>query len=232
MIRLTAQEKQAELTFVKPEHLKRIRESLFEECFQYPDSEHSYVTGMAGVHQAENAALAIEAAHILQRKGYPITEEAIQMGLKRARIPGRFEILKDKKPLLLLDGAHNPDAAYRLRENILSSLSGYYLVFIMGVFADKDYPAIIRNTCDLADEIYAVRAGGTRALPAYELAMAIQEEWKHCIVYTAELKDALNKARQTDGCGKPVAIIVFGSFSYLQQVKEIIEEEEKTDENQ
>ena len=67
-----------------------------------------------GRHQANHAAMAIEIALLLWRRyGYEIADEAIEAGLREAKMPARIEILR-RRPLLLLDGCHNPDGAAAL----------------------------------------------------------------------------------------------------------------------
>jgi dihydrofolate synthase/folylpolyglutamate synthase len=73
-------------------------------------------TPMLGAHQAANGALAAAAALWLTDRA-PVSEAAIRAGLARARIAGRLELLR-RDPVLLIDGAHNPDAARRLRETL------------------------------------------------------------------------------------------------------------------
>ena len=74
-----------------------------------------------------------------------------------------------------MDGAHNPDAARKLRDSIEQYFAGKRLIYINGVFADKDYREIIRITAPLASEIFTVATpGSARALPAE----AWQRPWR------------------------------------------------------
>lgn len=65
--------------------------------------QKSWKTRLIGPHQAQNARLAIEAAKALR-----ISKNSITTGLKRAALPGRFEIVSSS-PTVILDGAHNHD---------------------------------------------------------------------------------------------------------------------------
>ena len=100
-----------------------------------------YRLGIGGACQGDNARLAIEAAMVLQRMGLPkgvdyaITDEAIEAGLRDARLPGRFEILSGK-PMLVLDGAHNPHAAKCLSRT-LDIINGGQWDLIWGMKSDK-----------------------------------------------------------------------------------------------
>ena len=61
---------------------------------------------LTGAYQLKNAATAITALEVLQKKGWHVSEEALRRGLAQVRWPGRFEVLR-RDPVFLLDGAHN-----------------------------------------------------------------------------------------------------------------------------
>jgi len=89
---------------------------------------------LAGDHQKDNAALAVQAALLLDPQ---LDRGAIVAGLARARWPGRLERLGD----VLLDGAHNPEGARALARYLKSLHRPIHLVF--GALADKDVPAML-----------------------------------------------------------------------------------------
>lgn len=74
---------------------------------------YDLVVPFPGVHQAYNAAVVVEAALALCEKGFDISDEAILGGIAGARFPARIEVLS-RRPLVVLDGAHNPDGARAL----------------------------------------------------------------------------------------------------------------------
>lgn len=135
-----AEQKESELFVVSKNDIEIGKEEIGSQLFFY--GKKAYEISMTGKYQAENAALAITAARILRTQGYDVTEEQIVRGVSSMFLPGRFEKIEEK-PLVILDGAHNKEAAERLRENISDTLDGYYRIFIMGVFRDKDYKSII-----------------------------------------------------------------------------------------
>ena len=102
-----------------------------KEVFDYKNLKGLEI-GMLGTHQAENACVAVETALALG-----IGEKAIRTGLLGARNPGRFEILK-KDPLLIFDGAHNPNGMRSLISGLLRYFPDKTPKFILGVMADKD----------------------------------------------------------------------------------------------
>ena len=63
--------------------------------------------GMLGEHQGGNAATAIAAVRVLQRRReFQLSEEAIRIGLAQAKCPARIEIVQER-PTVILDVAHN-----------------------------------------------------------------------------------------------------------------------------
>ncbi|VVC00725.1 UDP-N-acetylmuramoyl-L-alanyl-D-glutamate--2,6-diaminopimelate ligase [uncultured archaeon] len=91
---------------------------------------------MLGPHQVENASLAAAAVLALAEKGVEISEKAIRSGLAKAFWPGRLEIVR-KKPIVLLDGAHNPDGWNRLGE-ALGIFRRKKLIVVFAAMKDKD----------------------------------------------------------------------------------------------
>ena len=93
---------------------------------------------MAGRNQIGNAVTALEIIRVLRRLGYDIPEEAVEQGMEQTVWPGRFSCIGDE-PTFIIDGAHNEDAARKLRESVEMYFPGRRLLCIMGVFKDKEY---------------------------------------------------------------------------------------------
>lgn len=222
---------------VKKDNIKVLESTLKKQRFVYHSTlaRQEYEIQMSGRFQTENGAEAIEVACELIRQGYIIEKNAVKQGLLKAVLPGRFQVIENENPLVLIDGAHNPEAALRLRENITLLLREYHIIFIMGVFADKDYEKVVEITCNLADNIYTVKADGKRALDANILAQCVRSYGKEA--YPAEsipkaLKLAVSKAEKlTAETGRKSAVICFGSFSFLKYIKAAVEDRRKNNEN-
>jgi dihydrofolate synthase/folylpolyglutamate synthase len=127
--------------------------------------------GLPGRYQADNAALALAAAEILNRSGVPIDGAALQSGIAAARWPGRLETVPGSPPLLL-DGAHNAAGAAALVE-ALADYRYARLLLVVGVMADKDVQEIVSPLASLATTCYCVTPAVERALDAAELARMI-----------------------------------------------------------
>lgn len=125
--------------------------------------------GLIGTHQANHAAMAVEIALALWREfGYEISDEAILRGLESARMPARIEVLR-RRPLLLLDGCHNPDGAAVLAQTLDKAGYEENLVGVLGVLADKDYKKMLELLAPAFAKFYTVTPNCPRALSAEAL---------------------------------------------------------------
>lgn len=172
---------------------------------------------MAGSYQAENAALAAAVLFSLRTYGYSLTEDDIRKGLEAAVWPGRFECIC-KRPLFYIDGAHNPDAAARLKESLLAHFPDRRRIGIMGVLADKPYGELLEILLPLFEKIYTVTPKNPRALPAEALAAEIKKRGTPACV-AQSVSEACEKALEQ---GRDDVITAFGSLFYLDEVKKEI----------
>ena len=118
---------------------------------------------LRGPHQAANAALAVAACDLLEEIGFPITEEAIRRGLETTIWPGRFQIL-ERRPRLILDGAHNPAACAALRDALISlpGTSPGETTLIFGVMRDKEHGGMMATLFPRARRIVLTRGRSSR----------------------------------------------------------------------
>lgn len=123
---------------------------------------------MKGHWQANHMAMAIEAALALWRQGLAIEDEAILQGLAQARLPARMELLS-LRPLVLLDGGHNPDGVDALA-GMLERSGLPKMHAVIGMMRDKACQEMLRRLSDCFDVVYTVAPQNPRALPAEQLA--------------------------------------------------------------
>jgi len=125
---------------------------------------------LLGQHQLDNAATAVAALEVLAERGYNISRGNITSGLARVSWPGRFQILS-RHPLLVVDGAHNPDAARRLRESLEQYLDFERAILVIGTSDDKDIAGIVSELSSLFNKVIATRSHHPRSA-APELIVA------------------------------------------------------------
>lgn len=74
-----------------------------------------------GPHQGDNVACAIAAAEAFF--GRPLDADVVRSALATVAVPGRFEVVR-RRPLVVLDGAHNPDGARALAVTVGEDFAG------------------------------------------------------------------------------------------------------------
>ncbi len=209
-----AMKQKASVTVVNPSCIIEQPNEGGKNLFTYK-GQGPYELQLIGSHQQRNAALAIECVRVLQKIGNKISEESIARGLYQTTLFGRFTILK-KNPTLVIDGAHNPDAAKVLKDALQQRFKGKKGVFIMGVFADKNYNEILSILGELPCCLITITAPGERGLSSAELKKAAK---KYCdqVIDGENLQKALNLACEL--VPKDGYVLCFGSLSYLGQVQ-------------
>lgn len=121
---------------------------------------------LLGGYQAQNALTALAVMQTLkERDGYFMTNRALKDGLEQTRWPGRLERLPLEPPVLL-DGAHNPQAARALVQSVKTLYPDTPLVLLTAVMADKDAQGIAKELAALSDTIICTQVKSERALDA------------------------------------------------------------------
>ena len=208
-------------TVSDPDQAVLEKESIFGQSFSYKGEKFNI--SLAGVYQKENAVLALEALEILDELGWHTTMEQRKDGLFHTSWKGRFTVIC-QKPLFIVDGAHNAGAADKMEESIRHYFKGKRLIYIMGVFADKEYRTVLEKTAHFAEKIYTLETpNNPRALPAKELAEAARE-FNPNTESTKSIQDAVEKAFACAGENENSVILAFGSLSFIGELTKIVEE--------
>ncbi len=195
--------------------LKNVKRSFSGTTFSFGSLKNLKIL-MAGTRQPENAALAIMGAKALSEAGYKIPEKAIYKGLEAAILPGRFEKIGER-PLFFIDGAHNEPAALYLKECIETYFPKKEIVYIMGMFNDKDCDTVASITAPLAKSVITVSLPNKeRTLSAIELAETVKK-YNPMVSAADSIEEAVELARLMAGTDS--VIVAFGSLSFLSEVK-------------
>ncbi len=128
---------------------------------------------LLGLYQPLNAANVLCALEILKGQGFKIDEKAVREGLLAARWPARFEIIS-RDPLIIFDGAHNPEGIETAVESIKRYFGDEKVAILTGVMKDKDYNYISRKFAEIADRAFTITPANPRALPADEYAKVLE----------------------------------------------------------
>jgi len=118
---------------------------------------------LLGYHQLENAATAVATLEVLAERGFDISRDSIIKGLRQVSWPGRLQILSHH-PLLIVDGAHNPSGARKLKQSLEQYFDFERAILIMGASYDKDIAGIISELAPVFDKVLITRSHHPRAI--------------------------------------------------------------------
>ena len=185
----------------------------------YEKSYSDVEISMVGKHQAENLKTALATLEILRKSGaVKLDREALYEGLKRARQPGRFEVIgggpeagDESKPLVIIDGAHNEAGAQALQETMAQYFAGKKILLVAGILADKQIDSIVKFLTKITDHIIVTEPDNPRKLAASELAKHMADAGVTAEVI-ADAEAAMHRAKElADGYD----VILFAGSLYL-----------------
>ncbi len=175
---------------------------LNKQLFQVKGRLGSYQLSipLLGQHQLANAATAVATLEVLAGKGFSISRNNIIDGLARVSWPGRLQVLSHH-PIVVVDGAHNPDSARRLKQSLNEYFDFDRAILVIGASLDKDIAGIVSELTPLFDKVIVTRSRHPRAMAPAPIAA----EFARCGVEAQVVEDvpsavslALTQARAQD----------------------------------
>ena len=143
-----------------------ISETIDGTEFIYKEKE--ILLHLTGKHQIENGKTALATIEAI-KSVFPVTYENIIEGFKKAINPARFEVL-NKTPLVILDGAHNPNGIEALKNAISKLVKTNNNICILGMLGDKDSQSSIKLLSGLFDTVITVPVNNPRSMTSDALA--------------------------------------------------------------
>ncbi|MFC2069415.1 bifunctional folylpolyglutamate synthase/dihydrofolate synthase [Chloroflexota bacterium] len=107
---------------------------------------------LLGSYQLQNTATAVAVLEVLSEKGFNISMDSIITGLACVSWPGRLQII-NRQPLIIADGAHNPDAAHRLCESLRQYFNYDQAILVFGSSDDKDISGVVNEFVSLFSQV-------------------------------------------------------------------------------
>jgi dihydrofolate synthase / folylpolyglutamate synthase len=144
-----------------------------------------------------------------------LDSEIVRASLAEVRVPGRVEVLR-RRPLVVVDGAHNPDAAASLRSALEESFTWNRLVLVIGMLGDKDFSGVADVLGPVADVTIATRSTSPRAAPAEQLAKEfarVASEPRVAATVEGAIAQAIELAADDD------LVLVTGSFTTVAEAR-------------
>ncbi|MGD9393861.1 MAG: folylpolyglutamate synthase/dihydrofolate synthase family protein [Dehalococcoidia bacterium] len=172
VIAKTCAERKAKLLVVgKDVSWQALESGLDGQRFEVKGRQGNYKLSIPilGEHQLQNAATAVAALEVLAERGFDITAESIARGLAKIEWPGRFQVLR-RDPPLVVDGAHNIDAARSLKKALKEYFDFNKAILVMGASDDKNIKGVIAELLPLFDRVIVTRSRHPRAMAPAPLA--------------------------------------------------------------
>jgi len=173
------------------------------------------------LYQVQNAALAVAAVRLLLGG---LDEAAVRQALAGTAVPGRLQVVGER-PLVLADGAHNPDGVRALAQSLAAVHVPRPAVGLLAIMRDKDYPAMIAGLLPLLDRVVCTQASEPRSLAAGELADAVRAAASDAaralpVEAAADPHAALARARELAGEGG--SVLAGGSLYLLEDLRDVL----------
>jgi len=169
-----------------------------------------------GDHQLTNCALVLCAVEIISSFGFSVKDESVLEALSRVTWQGRLEKVKDS-PLVLLDGAHNPQGIHVLTDFMRTHFRDKKKILVFGVMKDKEYEKMLAEIAPEMDTVILTRPNIDRALSPYDIKPRLT-----AATITDNVRNALETAKST-ATDKDL-ILITGSFYTIGEAKAIINE--------
>ncbi len=174
---------------------------------------------LRGAVQLRNAAAALAALDTL-REQLPVAMQDVRRGLAEVALPGRFQVLPGR-PQVILDVAHNPEAACTLAANLSAGGYAQETIAVFGMLRDKDVAAVVREVATRFTRWHLASLSGPRGASAAELARFLEaaevnaprrEHANPAVAFAAALSEA----------GENDKIVAFGSFLTVAEVMQAL----------
>ena len=174
------------------------------------------------LYQVMNAGLAVAAVRLLVGR---LDEAAAREALTATTVPGRLQKVGER-PLVLADGAHNPDGVRALARSLAAVNVPRPTVGVLAIMRDKGYEEMLERFVPLLDAAVCTQAGEPRSLRAEELAAALRAAAARLgraltgVRVEIDPHEALALARES--AGPDGSVLIGGSLYLLQDLRDVL----------
>ncbi|MCS1408588.1 MAG: Folylpolyglutamate synthase [Verrucomicrobia subdivision 3 bacterium] len=129
---------------------------------------------LPGHHQKRNASLVIKSTEILERS-FPISPEALRLGLRTADWPGRIQVFQHEGQTIVLDGAHNEPSIAALCAHLEEAWPNTPKSVLLGALEDKGIERWLKFLVHLSKHFFLAPVKSARSIDPTNLAAQIAE---------------------------------------------------------
>ena len=181
-----------------------------EDCISTPSRTYrGIVPALLGSKQLHNSALAIAA---VEAAGFARSQEQMVEGVRKATLPGRFEVHQHGEQVIVLDGAHNLEAATVLLESLLKTYPGRKWDVVTGMLEGHDPAGFYAALATVVNRIHVVPVTEPRSRKPFELASLLRSIGFEATHYDS-VADGMRILSSSD------SVLVTGSFFLLGDAK-------------
>ena len=194
-----------------------------EECQRLSYKAWNNISlGLPGIYQQKNAALVLEVTEVMRSLGLELSEKAVREGLATVKWQARLETVQ-KKPLLLVDGSHNPQGMQATVDSLKQYFPDRKLQFVFGAMADKELDVMIELFLPLAKKIVITAPSMPRAMEPEALYALCEEKCKGRYEVELQLCPKVTDAVQYVKKEKADEVIVaIGSLYLVGEIKQVL----------
>lgn len=172
--------------------------------------------GLRGFNQLQNASVAMAALDSV-RDLLPVAMQDIRRGLLDVELLGRFQVMPGR-PTVVLDVAHNPQAARVLADNLGNMAFHPETWAVFGMLQDKDIPAVINALKGRVTRWLPCSLPGPRGVDAATLAATLTAQGIDPALIEPQSSPSMAITRARGQAGEDDRIVVFGSFLTVADV--------------
>jgi dihydrofolate synthase/folylpolyglutamate synthase len=172
---------------------------------------------LRGRHQIANLAVAVAASEALL--GGALDEDALRSGAAAVISPGRLEVVASS-PLVLIDGAHNPQGMRALASSLAEEFAHQKWVLVMAAMKDKDLTQMVPTLKGPVQAAIATETGSNRSQSADDLASTLSAALEVPVESVPDPQAALARAREL--AGPDGAVLVTGSIYLVGAVRSLL----------
>jgi len=173
--------------------------------------------GLAGVHQIDNAAMAVGGLDHLAQAGIEVSDHKVEQGLAKVNWPARFERFGPDGEWIV-DGAHNPDGVRALAAATKDTFGDQPVQLVFGVLGEKDAAQMLSILEPLSERIELVFPQDARGRDPLTL--------KSYIKIASQIHTSVSEALDSLAAEPGSPVLIAGSLTIAGEARTWLEKRE------